>query len=84
MGDMRRDALSSHLGDEVGSVIGLVGAEGSTPVRVALAHHRRRSRALGRAARLRRTDRNDEVVAVLHQQVPHVAELGACAVRMEP
>src|SRR6266516_4685933 len=73
--DMWRAAAFTTTGDEVGRVIILVAAHGAAGLSIVV-DHVQRGRALGRAVGLGQPGIDDEPVAVLHHQVPHVSELG--------
>src|SRR5260221_9461837 len=73
----RASALAA-AGDEVGGVVVLVGANRASAAGLGLDHGESR-RALGGAAGLAQPRRDDEPVAVLREDIPHVAELGLLA-----
>src|ERR1700757_2587286 len=76
--DMRRAAALAATGDEVGSVVVLVAADRAAGPGIVL-DHVERSRALGGAVGLGQPRVDDEAVAILRHQMPHVAELGLLA-----
>src|SRR5206468_916501 len=76
--DMRRAAAFTAACDEVGGVIVLVAAHRAAGLGVVL-DHVERSRALRRAVGLGQSRIDDEPVAVLRHQMPHVTELGLLA-----
>ena len=70
--DMRGDAGSPEIGDEVGAVVALVGTEGETALRAwrVPLNHRDGGRALCVPVLLRQLGLDDQARAVLHQRVP--------------
>src|SRR6202158_772064 len=76
--DMRRAAAFTAAGDKVGGVIVLVAAHGAAGPGIVLDHVERR-RALRCAVGLGQPCIDDEAIAVLHHQMPHVAEFGLLA-----
>src|SRR6202166_1244481 len=73
--DMRRAAAFAAAGDKVGGVIVLVAAHGAAGPGIVL-DHVERGRALRCAVSLGQPCIDDEAIAVLRHQMPHVAELG--------
>src|SRR6201987_1104863 len=76
--DMRRAAALAATGDTVGGVIVLVGAHGAARLGIVL-DHVEGGRSLRRTVGLGEARIDDQPVAVLHHQMPHVAELGLLA-----
>src|SRR6202162_4773603 len=76
--DVRRAAALTAAGDKVGGVIVLVAAHGAAGPGIVLDHVERR-RALRCAVGLGQSRIDDEAIAVLCHQMPHVAELGFLA-----
>src|SRR5262249_2455766 len=76
--NMRRAAALAAAGDEVGRVIALVSANRAAGPGSVLDHIERRS-AFGRAISLGHPRIDEEPIAVLHHQMPHVTELGLLA-----
>src|ERR1043166_6441115 len=76
--DMRRAAALAAAGDEVDRVIGLVCANRAAGPGIVLDHVERRG-AFGRAVGFGHPRIDQEPVAVLHHQMPHVTELGLLA-----
>src|SRR3974390_2970588 len=76
--DVRRAAARAATGDEVGGVVVLVAADRAAGPGIVL-DHVERSRALGGAVGLGQPRIDDEAVAILRHQMPHVAELGLLA-----
>src|SRR5246127_5826360 len=76
--DMRRAAALAATGDKVGGVIVLVGAHGAARLGIVL-DHVEGGRSLRRTVGLGEARIDDQPVAVLHHQMPHVAELGLLA-----
>lgn len=85
---MRHRVQLTHLHDEVGGIVALVGADGDAPAGLAgdALEHRQGGEALGRAGGARQLGIDDEPVAVLHERVPHEAEhrAGAEALAEQP
>jgi len=75
---MRRAAALTATGDKVGGVIVLVGAHGAARLGIVL-DHVEGGRSLRRTVGLGEARIDDQPVAVLHHQMPHVAELGLLA-----
>src|SRR5450755_2729518 len=73
--DMRRTAAFAAAGDKVGGVVVLVAAHGAAGPGIVL-DHVERGRALCCAVGLGQPRIDDEAIAVLHHQMPHVAEFG--------
>ena len=76
--DVRRATAFAAAGDKVGGVIVLVASHRAAGSGVILDHVERR-RALGRAVGLGQPRIDDDAVAVLSHQMPHVTELGLFA-----
>src|SRR6185437_1940570 len=72
----------AQVADEAAHVIGLVGAQRDTTPRAPAIEHDQRRFALGRARRQSDRPIHNQAVAVLHQRVAHVAELGRLAVAL--
>src|ERR1700758_4048022 len=76
--DMRRAAALAATGDKVGGVIVLVGAHGAARLGIVL-DYVEGGRSLRRTVGLGEARIDNQPVAVLHHQMPHVAELGLLA-----
>jgi hypothetical protein len=76
--DMRRAAEFATAGDKIGGVKVLVATHGAATSDIVL-DHAERGGTLCRAVGLGQSRIDDERVAVLHRQMPHVAELGLLA-----
>src|ERR1700741_1853055 len=76
--DMGCAAALAATGDELGSVIVLVAAHRAARLGIVL-DHVERGRSLRRTVGLGEARIDDQPVAVLHHQMPHVAELGLLA-----
>ena len=83
---VRRDLLFATFHDEVGRVVGLIGAERDPPGAGPGPDELDRRQRLGVAGRPGRHPAHDQPVAVLHQRVPDVAELRrlAASLAVEP
>ena len=83
-GDVRGHGSGAQVGHEPGHVIGLVGAQGDPPLRSAAAalDQIERRLSLGRTAGLGDAATNRQTVAVLHQGMTEIAELGRLAVAL--
>src|SRR5471032_1479452 len=76
--DVRRAAAFATAGDKFGGVIVLVATYGAAGPGIVL-DHVECGRALGCAVGLGQSGIDDKAIAVLHHQMPHVAELGLLA-----
>ena len=78
---MRGHVLPAATFDEVGRIVGFVGAEGLATNARQSRQHRQRRLALGGAARLRQFGDDREAVAVVGEDMPEVGEMGLLTLR---
>ncbi len=79
---MRRDVDLAQFGNEADHVVSLVRAQRDTVAPLQAFQHSQRRLPLGSAGGVGQQGIDDQAVAVLHQQMAHVAELGGLTLRL--